>query len=169
VSIPFPIVTRRLLIRPFTAEDRPSLAALYADPEVMRYIPYGVLDEHGLERVLEKYARVEMQHGFTFWAIVERRTSRFVGDVGFGAYAATGEPELGYSLARAEWGRGYASEAAAACIDAAFQYLGVPRVVALVDAENTASLRVAERIGMQAEGLVDAHGRPHMLFTSERP
>jgi RimJ/RimL family protein N-acetyltransferase len=167
VTIPLPIVTERLLIRAFTADDRQAVTALYGDPEVMRYIPYGALDEDGIARVLAKYARVDARYGFTYWAVVDRATSRFLGDVGFGVYA-TGEPELGYSLARAEWGHGYASEAAAACIEAAFRHLGAPRVVALVDAENTASLRVADRIGMRREGLVDAHGRPHMLFAIER-
>jgi ribosomal-protein-alanine N-acetyltransferase len=162
VTIVLPIVTERLLIREFTPEDIESLAALYADPEVMRYISYGVLDDAGLERVLEKYARVEEEHGFTFWAIIDRTTGRFLGDVGFGIYDATGEPELGYSLARDAWGHGYAAEAAAACL----AHLDAPRVVALVDAENEASLRVAERIGMERQGTVDAHGRPHVLFAT---
>jgi RimJ/RimL family protein N-acetyltransferase len=164
MTAPLPIVTERLLIRRFTPEDIEGLAALYADPEVMRYIPYGVLGKAGLDRVLEKYARVEAEHGFTFRAIVERSTGRFVGDVGFGVYEATGEPELGYSLARSAWGHGYATEAASACV----AHLDAPRVVALVDAENEASLRVAERIGMERQGTVDAHGRPHVLFAKER-
>ena len=51
---------------------------------------------------------------------------------------------------------------------AALEHLDVPRVVALVDADNTASLRVAARIGMERQGLVDAHGRPHVLFAKAR-
>jgi RimJ/RimL family protein N-acetyltransferase len=168
MTIPLPIETERLTIRRFTTADRAALAALYADPAVMRYISYGVLDKTGLERVLAKYARVEAGHGFTFWAIVDRATDRFVGDVGFGVYEPTGEPELGYSLARSAWGNGYASEAAGACVAAAFEHLAVPRVIALVDVDNTASLRVAERIGMERQGLVDAHGRPHVLFVKAR-
>lgn len=168
MTIPLPIETDRLTIRRFTSADRSALAKLYADPEVMRYIPYGVLDEAGLEQVLAKYARVEADRGFTFWAIVDRATARFVGDVGFGVYEPTGEPELGYSLARNAWGNGYASEAARACVVAALEHLDVPRVVALVDADNTASLRVADRIGMERQGLVDAHGRPHVLFAKAR-
>jgi RimJ/RimL family protein N-acetyltransferase len=168
VTIPLPIETERLTIRRFTAADRAALGELYADPDVMRYIPYGVLDEAGLEHVLAKYARVEAERGFTFWAIIDRAADRFVGDVGFGVYERTGEPELGYSLARGAWGNGYASEAARACVTAAFEHLGVPRVVALVDADNTASLRVADRIGMERQGLIEAHGRPHVMFVKAR-
>lgn len=168
MTIPLPIETERLVIRAFATDDRAALAALYADPEVMRYIPYGVLDDDGLERVLEKYARVEEEHGFTFWAIVERATGSFLGDAGFGVYEETGEPEVGYSLARSAWGRGFASEAAAACLAAAFEHLDARRIVAVVDAENAASVRVAERIGMERQGLIDAHARPHILFAKER-
>jgi ribosomal-protein-alanine N-acetyltransferase len=168
VTIPLPIETERLTIRRFTAADRAALAALYADPEVMRYISYGVLDETGLAYVLAKYERVEAERGFTFWAIVDRESGGFVGDVGFGVYEPTGEPELGYSLARGAWGKGYASEAAGACLAAAFEHLDTPRVVALVDADNTASIRVAERIGMERQGLVDTHGRPHVFFVKAR-
>ena len=168
MSIPLPIETERLVIRRFTEEDVAALAELYADAEVMRYISYGVLDAAGFARVREKYERVEAERGFTFWAIVERSTGRFLGDVGFGVYAPTGEPELGYTIVRDAWGRGYASEAAKACLDAALEHLDAERVVALVDAENAASLRVADRIGMEREGTVDAHGRPHVLFTKAR-
>jgi ribosomal-protein-alanine N-acetyltransferase len=168
VTIRLPIETERLTIRRFEPGDRASLAALYADPEVMRYIPNGVLDDAGLERMLAKYARVEAEHGFTFWAIVDRASGRFLGDVGFGVYDRTGDPELGYSLARSAWKNGYATEAAGACLAAALEQLDAPRVVALVDADNVASLRVAERIGMQQQGRVGAHGRPHVFFVKER-
>jgi ribosomal-protein-alanine N-acetyltransferase len=168
MTIPLPIETERLLIRRFEPDDLTQLGRLYADPDVMRYIPYGVLDTAGLERVLEKYARVEAERGYTFWAIVDRRSGRFLGDVGFGVHEPTGEPELGYTLAPDAWGNGYAAEAARACLDAALAHLDVERVVALVDVDNAASLRVAERIGMQRQGVVEAHGRPHVLFAKER-
>jgi RimJ/RimL family protein N-acetyltransferase len=135
----------------------------------MRYIPYGVLDDAGLAQVLAKYEHVDQERGFTLWAVVDRETERFLGDAGFGVYGPTGEPELGYSLTRAAWGCGYATEAAAACLEAAFAHLDAPRVVALVDAENAASARVAEKIGMEQQGVLAAHGRPHLLFAKERP
>ena len=89
-----------------------------------------------------------------------------VGDVGFGVFEPTGDVELGYTLARAAWGRGYATEAAAACLAAGLAHLDVERIVALADVENTASHRVAERLGMVRDGIVEAHGRPHVLFAS---
>ena len=89
-----------------------------------------------------------------------------IGDVGFGIFEPTGDIELGYTLARDCWGRGYATEAAAACLAAGLRHLGAPRIVAAVDAENDASMRVAERIGLARIDTVEAHGRPHVLFAA---
>jgi RimJ/RimL family protein N-acetyltransferase len=169
VTIPLPIETERLLIRPFAPEDMPALVSMYGDAEVMRYIPYGVLDEAGVARVLERYTKIEAEHGFTIWAVLDRATGAFLGDAGFTAHDPTREPEAGWSLVRSAWGHGYATEAAAACLDAAFAHLDAERVLAMVDVENEASARVAGRIGMNELGTVEAHGRPHLLFAKGRP
>ena len=100
------------------------------------------------------------------FCIVSETTGRVIGDAGFGVFAATGDVELGYTLARDAWGRGYATEAAGACLAAGLEHLGVPRIVALVDAENEASTRVATRIGLALTESVQAHGRPHLLFAT---
>jgi ribosomal-protein-alanine N-acetyltransferase len=76
--------------------------------------------------------------------------------------------ELGYTFARRAWGKGYAREAAAACLAAGLAGLDVPRIIAVADVENPASHRVAESIGMRRDGGIDAHGRPHLLFIAER-
>ena len=91
-----------------------------------------------------------------------------IGDAGFGILEQTGDVELGYTLARAYWGRGYATEAAAACLEAGLAHIAAPRIVAVVDEDNEASLRVAERIGMTRIGTIEAHGRPHVLFAAQR-
>jgi len=168
VRIPLPIETERLLLRSFSPEDVDAMLGVYGDPEVMRFIPSGVRDAAATARMLESYARVQATSGYAFWAIVLKSSGRLIGDAGFNVFAQTGEPELGYSLARAAWGHGYASEAARACLDAAFAHLDCGRVVALVDVDNAASQRVAARIGMERIDTVEAHGRPHALFARER-
>lgn len=143
------------------------MTAVYCDPEVMRLIPGGPLPDVDAVRVeLEAHAASQARRGFAFWAVVERLTGRVIGDAGFGVFAATGDVELGYTLARDAWGRGYATEAAGACLAAGLEHLGVPRIVALVDAENEASTRVATRIGLALTESVQAHGRPHLLFAT---
>jgi [ribosomal protein S5]-alanine N-acetyltransferase len=90
-----------------------------------------------------------------------------IGDVGFGIFEPTHEVELGYTLAREFWGRGYATEAAASCLSAGLAHLDVPRIIAVVDAENRPSIRVAERVGMERVETIVVHRRQHLLFEAE--
>jgi [ribosomal protein S5]-alanine N-acetyltransferase len=168
MSIPLPIETERLLLRAFAADDISAIAAVYGDPEVMRYVSLGVLDRRGTQELLEQYAQAQGERGFSTWAVVEKASGRVVGDAGFEVYKPTGEPELGYTLAADVWGRGYASEAARACVDAAFAHLSVRRIVAKVEVGNDRSLRVAERIGMRPVGRIVVQSRPHVLLAVER-
>ena len=101
--------------------------------------------------------------------VAVRESNAVIGDAGFGLFEPTGDVELGYTFARRAWGVGYATEAAAACLEAALAGLDVPRVIAVAVVENIASHRVAESIGMRRDGEIDAHGRPHVLFVGERP
>ena len=140
------------------------MVEVYCDPEVMRFIPGGALaDIRSVGSTLEIHACAQQSRGFSSWAVVERGTGRVIGDVGFSIFEPTGDIELGYTLIRDCWGRGYATEAAAACLAAGLSHLGAPRIVAVVDAENEASLGVAERIGMERIELIEAYGRTHVL------
>jgi RimJ/RimL family protein N-acetyltransferase len=169
VTIPLPIETERLLLRRFEDDDLDSIAAVYGDPEVMRHVYTGVLDREGAAALLEAYRRMQEEQGFSTWAIVEKASGSVVGDAGFGLYAATGEPELGYTLARSAWGRGYGIEAARACAAAAFAHLPQRRLVATIEPENERSLRLAERLGMSPVETIELEGRPHLLLVLERP
>src|SRR5438552_3356913 len=150
MAIPLPIETERLLIRPFEpGSDGDAMARVYCDPEVMRLISGGTLaGRDAVTALLDTYANAQAERGFSSWGVVERRTGRLIGDVGFGIFEPTGDVELGYTLTRDRWGRGYATEAAGACLAAGLAHIDVPRIVAVMDAENEASMRVAERIGM---------------------
>jgi RimJ/RimL family protein N-acetyltransferase len=166
MPIPVPIETERLTIRAFDPDgDAEAMLAVYGDdPEVMRFIP-------GLATVrarLETYRRASSRRGFSSWAVAERENGRVFGDVGFGIFEPTRDIELGYTLARAYWGRGYATEAAEACLALGLALLGAPRIIALADEENVASQRVAERIGMTRLETIEAHFRPHLLFEARQ-
>jgi ribosomal-protein-alanine N-acetyltransferase len=170
MAIPLPIETERLILRPFEPEsDAEQMLEVYGDPAVMRYIPEDVYRSLAAVRAtLERYAREQESRGFSFWAVVERSGGQVIGDAGFGVFAQTGDIELGYTLRRDRWRRGYASEAARACLDAGLAHLDVARIVAVVDEENLRSSRVAERIGMSLADTVELHGRPHRLFELRR-
>lgn len=163
-ALPLPIETERLLIRAFEPEsDLEPMLGVYSDPEVMRYIPDGALSAEAVRSTLERYARLQRVRGFSWWAVVERASGRPVGDVGFGVFD-TGDVELGWTLARSVWGRGYATEAAAACLAVGLEHLEVARIIAVLDAENDRSIRLAERLGMTRTESVDVAGRQHLLF-----
>jgi RimJ/RimL family protein N-acetyltransferase len=124
-------------------------------------------DIAAVEVLLDKYARAQRAEGFSSWGIIERESGSLIGDVGFGIFEPTGEIELGFTLARSSWGRGYATESASACLAAGLAELPTERIIAVVDEANESSLRVAGRIGMRRVERIHAHGRPHVLFAAE--
>ena len=136
--IEFPIVTERLLLRPFTLEDAAAIATVYGDPEVMRHVGEGTAaGDWRTAKMLEEYIAHQERHGFSFWAVVERAGGQLIGHAGL-YHGEDGSPEieLGYTLGRAWWGRGYATEAAAACRDVAFERLALETVTAIADPAN---------------------------------
>jgi ribosomal-protein-alanine N-acetyltransferase len=170
VSIQLPIVTERLIVRCFVPEaDAKPMLRVYGDPEVMRFIPGGALsDEVAVRSLLERYADAQQRQGFSSWAVVDQQTGQPIGDAGFGIFEPTAELELGYTLARDRWGQGYATEVARACLVAGLEQLTAPRIIAVVDAENEASLRLPARIGMRKIETIHAHGRAHVVFAASR-
>ncbi len=146
--------TERLILRQFTAGDVDLLVELDSDPEVMFYINAGVptpraeVEDDILPAFLRYYSRWP---GYGFWALIERSSGDFLGWVHFRPEQGSSddEPELGYRLRRAAWGRGYAAEASRAVIDRGFAEFGVRRVAASTMAVNTASRRVMEKAGLR--------------------
>lgn len=163
----FPLVGDRVLLRPFEQADAAAAHRIYGDPEVMRYVGDGrAVSPRTTAQMITDYRRHQHENGFAFWAMIDRATGGLIGDAGleitrFGT-------ELGYTLARAAWGRGLATEAAQLCVDAAFGPLDIPRLVAVADAENPASARVLEKLGFTAQGTAAAYGRPHRHYALRR-
>jgi RimJ/RimL family protein N-acetyltransferase len=164
--------TDRLILRHLEAGDLDSLFALYRDPEIRRYFPEGTLtlDEtrEELEWFLEGHPdRPELG----LWATIHKPSGAFIGRCGLLPWTIAGrsEVEVAYLLARPYWGRGLATEAARAIAAHAFGRLGLSRLICLVDPANTASIRVAERIGMRLERRVEDEAGPFLLYSRDRP
>jgi [ribosomal protein S5]-alanine N-acetyltransferase len=164
------LTTPRLHLRPFTPDDHEAIHVVYADPEVMRYVGHGAhktLAE--TVNALRIYGDVLTRRGYSFLAVTVRETGALIGDGGLHPLGGVGpEVELGYTLAREAWGRGYATELGGALIEYAFTVLGVPRVVAQVEPANAASRNVLAKLGMTERGERAAYGRPHLLYGVER-
>ncbi|HTM01682.1 MAG TPA: GNAT family N-acetyltransferase [Candidatus Omnitrophota bacterium] len=162
--------TDRLILRQFRQNDFDAYAAMHADPDVMRYIGEGKpLSREEAWRSMAAMAGHWILRGYGIWAVEERATGILAGRVGL--YYPEGWPgqEVGWTLARAFWGKGYAYEAARAAFAYAFETLRWPRIISLIDRENSRSIALAERLGERLEREVDLRGRPTLQYGIERP
>jgi ribosomal-protein-alanine N-acetyltransferase len=114
--------------------------------------------EHSAERLAWMIEHQE-KHGFSLWAVVEKESGDLVGDCGLIYVGGRGpEIELAYHLARDRWGRGYVTEAAAACVDYGLGELDLEEIIALTDPGHFVSRRVMEKIGMTFDGHATYYG-----------
>ena len=134
------IETERLVIRPPTDDERAAILALWFDPASER-VPPDVASE-----------QVRAWVDAVAWGVWERETGELVGDCGLFFDEGHGEWELAYGFRRDRWGRGYATEAARACVRHGFEELGLEKIVADVDPANPASVRVLEHCGFENAG-----------------
>jgi RimJ/RimL family protein N-acetyltransferase len=151
--------TERLRLRGLEASDFDAFAAMYADPDVMRFIEGGrPLDRVAAWRSMALHMGHWQLRGYGQWALIERASRVFVGRAGL--WHPDGWPglEVGWALARPYWGRGYATEAARAAVGHAFGVIGAEEVISLIRPENTASIRVAERLGGRYDRAIELLG-----------
>jgi len=164
--------TQRLLMRQFAASDLTAMTHVFGDAEVMRYGDGPQSPEWirgWLRRCMESYAR----RGYGPWAAVEKVRGEVIGYCGlfyFPDVNGRAEIEIGYRLARAHWGQGYATEAVTAVRDYAFAALEMPRLIALIDPANTTSIRVAEKAGMryEADVMFEGYSHPDWVYAISR-
>jgi RimJ/RimL family protein N-acetyltransferase len=163
--------TDRLDYRPLKRADAEAAHAIWSDPEVMRFLPSepsASLEETAV-RVARNLDRFRTT-GYGLCAVQERSSDRLVGVCGVFPVEWVGpDIEVAYHFAREVWNRGYATEAAHAWVAAAFDRLGLDRVVALAFPGNRASTRVMEKIGMSFEREVEGYGVRLVRYAIERP
>jgi RimJ/RimL family protein N-acetyltransferase len=165
------LVTPRLLLRAMSMDDLDFVASMLADPDVMRYYPKLHSREEAeawVRRQVDRYAR----YGHGLWLVLDRVDGQPVGQVGLTLQAVEGVemPEIGYLIHRPFWRRGFATEAATATREHAFNDLGKSRVISLIRPENVPSQGVARKLGMESDGRTVIHGGfEHLVFGVERP
>ena len=164
------IETERLKLRAHGPGDFAACAAMWALPEVVRYIggkPFSV--EEVWSRVL-RYAGHWQWMGFGFWALEEKATGSFAGDLGFAEFkreiepSIEGIPEIGWVLAPHAQGKGYATEAVRAVVGWGDQHFARARTVCLIHPENLSSLRVAEKCGYKEFQRTAYKGQPTIIL-----
>jgi [ribosomal protein S5]-alanine N-acetyltransferase len=151
---PMLLETDRLVLRPLSIEDEPTLAAVLSDAETMRWYPRPFAAEEvrqWIERQMSRYPS-----GSGLFGVVERETGGLIGDCGPVWQDVDGKTELeiGYHINRERWNQGFATEAARAVVDYAFRQFHVDHVISLIRPENAASRRVAEKSGLALDRMV---------------
>lgn len=157
--------TARLILREMRPDDAPALFLLNEDPEVLRYtgdVPFAS-ERHAREFLADYPATSYLRDGYGRWACLSRTTHELLGWCGL-RMQDSGEVDLGYRLFQRCWGRGYATEAARACLDVGFATLRLPVIVARAADANVASLRVITKLGMQRRESALCHGLASTLF-----
>ncbi|NET38211.1 MAG: GNAT family N-acetyltransferase [Cyanothece sp. SIO1E1] len=143
--------TQRLRLRSWQQSDREPFAQLNADAEVMKYFP-ATLSRSESDALVERIERHHRAHGFGLWAVEVLSTAAFIGFVGLNVptFQAHFTPtiEVGWRLARAFWGKGYATEAARSAINYGFEVVGLNEIVAFTAQSNLRSIAVMRRLGM---------------------
>lgn len=168
--MPTRIETPRLILRSPELADTPGLHAVLGDPEAMRFIPSGVkktLEE--TEAQVRRRIELEETLGMTAWTVVEKETGEIIGGAGLFPVERKGpEIEVAYHLVRSRWGRGYATEAAAASMRHGFESLGLARIIAICNPANTASSAVMRRCGMTYLGWSVYYERDVVMYEKRR-
>lgn len=161
--------TERLILRPWTQEDKKPFAAMNADAEVMRFFPSTVSEEQSNASV-DRFIQHQADYSFCFWAAELKSDGRFVGFVGLqhvpDALECAPAVEIGWRLARNTWGQGLAPEGARAALRYGFNVLKLDEIVSLAPKLNKPSLRVMEKIGMTSNPAEDFE---HPLLAEDSP
>jgi RimJ/RimL family protein N-acetyltransferase len=167
--------TQRLLMRRWRPEDREPFAAINADPRVMELMP-STLSRAESDGYLDDIEAHFEQHGYGLWALELAEEGTLIGLTGLNVVAFTAHftpaVEVGWRLAHAAWGRGYASEAARAALSFGFERARLVEIVSMTSVPNTRSQAVMERIGMHRDPADDfthplarpPHLRAHVLY-----
>ena len=165
------IETERLLLRHLIMDDLDELYSLYQDYEIRQFFPEGVLSYEETKEELEWHMHGHPKHPeLGLWATVYKETGKFIGRCGLIPWAIEekDEVEIAYLLDKAFWGQGLATEAAKGILQYGFEKLNLFRLICLIDPENIASQKVANKIGMSLEREVDGidgDGIPTLIYS----
>lgn len=163
------VQTPRLILRKLRDDDLDELCRLYSNSDIRRYFPDGVLSRAQTKEELDWYldGRWPEHPKLGLWATIHRQTNRFVGRCGLipGTIDNKVEIEIAYLLAKEFWGQGLGVEIATAIVQHALTEFRLNQLIALINRDNTASIRTAERVGFRFEREVEVEGTKAQLYS----
>lgn len=163
--------TNRLILRQQVIEDLDALWALYCNPQITKYIPAAPHSYEEAREELEWHMNGHPKYPeLGLWATIHKESGKFIGRCGLLPWTIDGrrEVEVAYTIAQEYWGQGLATEAARGILDYGFEQLNLTRLICLIDPENSASQRVAEKIGMTLQEKVagiDGDNYPTLIYS----
>lgn len=167
--------TERLILRGHRPEDFPSCAALWADPDVTRFIAANPLGEEEAWARFLRYAGHWSVMGYGYWAVEEKTTGRYLANVGFANARRAivpplgDDPEIGWVFASDAAGRGFATEAVRGALAWGDRHFDGGRTLCIIAPEHVRSMRVAEKAGYRAVATGQYHGLERMVLARSRP
>jgi RimJ/RimL family protein N-acetyltransferase len=161
--------TERLKLRQFVETDLDAYARICADPESMRYIgPGTALSRAEAWRSMAQLLGHWQLRGYGLWAVEEKQTGAFVGRIGLIYPEGWPALEVGWLIDRDRWGKGFATEGGRAAMQFAFDRLDLKRISSVIRPQNAASIRVAEKLGMQQERTMQLNGLDVVIYARDR-
>lgn len=157
MNVTFPILeSNNLLLRNFNASDVHDLFKLFSDPDVMKYDGVATMPSlYEAENFIQVFSNPKsiFQTNSIRWAVIEKKTNRFVGTCGFKDWNRQSQKaEIGTDLAKAFWNKGYASEILKTLIPFGFNKMRLHRITACANPANHAAIKVLTKHGFQKEG-----------------
>ena len=165
MTVPPP--TERLSFRDWQADDLAPFHTICSDPLVMKFVGTG--EPWTMERTqhfIQQAREMSRTAGFCQWALINSREAKLVGFCGL--VPATDGAEIGWRLAREQWGKGLATEAARGVVQHGFESLGLQRGMATVAPDNRASIRIMKKLGMTLESRFSRNGQDRLQFALQR-
>jgi len=160
--------TERLLLRWFRETDFPQYLAMSTDPEVMKFLGGKPQTEIEAWKSMAAFMGHWYFRGYGVWAVEEKSSGKLIGRIGLMNPAGWPGFELGWTLARESWGKGYATEGAGHAMEYAFKELGRDHVISCIAPENVNSIKVAERLGETVEGETELLGKQVLIYGISR-
>jgi len=163
-AYPMLLTTDRLTLRPFQEADVTPYSEIVADPEVMRLITGEAETFEAARRYLEEVLRSEAERGYSRYAVLLREPEELIGFCGF--KLIDGEVDFGWRYGKRHWNNGYGTEAAREVLKYGQEILQLPLVVSVALPENTASIRIMQKIGMQRDGFGSWGGKQTIRYVA---
>jgi ribosomal-protein-alanine N-acetyltransferase len=159
--------TNRLYLRELTVDDAENFYLLNSDADVIKYTgdkPFESIEK--ARQFLENYKPYQ-EFGYGRWAVIDKTNEAFLGWCGLKFSSELQETDIGFRFFKKYWNQGFATESAKACIHFGFENLNLTKIVGRAMQENTASVKVLEKTGMQFVDIIDFEKHTGVLYEIE--